>query len=54
MLKMKHLDLKTNSCKQILETFHGLDHYLTGFEPLVLTGLDHIRDNCGNIDEIVV
>ena len=35
---MKHSDLNTNSCLQLLENYQGL-------ESLVLTGLEHIRDN---------
>ena len=46
---MKHLDLKTNSCIYNywrLTTDSNL--LLTGFECLLLMGLEPIRDNGGN------
>ena len=46
---MKHLDLITNSCKyNYWRLTTDSNHLLTGVEPLVLTGLEPIRDNGGN------
>ena len=39
---MKHLDLITKKLTK------DSNHCPMGFEPLVFTGLEPIRDNCGN------